>query len=559
MKDNDKKSDVKNFFSPVVESLRKNCVVIVPVLLTFLCVSAIIFFDSNTTDTVASFAVEEYEIGQIADKTIYASKTLEADDNYPVSVEKGEKVIRKGFPITEEEYFKLKKLSDSPVYVDYRAFCNKVLFMLLTAAFWILLFNPILLRKKRELKESVLESILFVLVFFAAAFGDKYAVFQSPFSLSVLIPSSFCAFLVAILFGQISALFFSVVLSMGVLCASSFQLVTALFTLASGVSAARIVLRIDRRIDLVFASIMQAVLNVVFIVFLKVVFNGTFGDSILVIPGIAFNGFLSGILVLGFLTPLETLLNTASVFRLMDLSDQNAPILRSLLLNASGTYQHSMMVAQLAENACRKIGANALLARVGGYYHDIGKLENPEYFTENNIETENKHADLEPSRSASIIRSHVKKGYEKGLQLHLPKQILDIISEHHGNGVISFFYNKAKEKDPNVDPADFSYPGNPPATKESGVVMLADVCEAACKSLDNPTPQSLENRITQLINAKIEEKQLDNCALTFGELTKIRNSFVDILAAYYHRRIKYQNQKEAGEQIPSGQKEEKGE
>ena len=203
-----------------------------------------------------------------------------------------------------------------------------------------------------------------------------------------------------------------------------------------------------------------------------------------------------------------------------------------------------MMVAQLAENACKEIGANALLARVGAYYHDIGKMEHPEYFTENNIDTANKHTDMNPSLSVSVIKSHVKLGVEKAHQLRLPKQIIDIIAEHHGNSVITYFYIKAKEKDENANPEDYSYMGNPPASKESAVVMLADVCEAACKSLEKPTAQRLEKFIQELINKKIESGQLDNSALTFGELTKIRDTFVRILAAYYHGRIKYQNQRD---------------
>ena len=203
-----------------------------------------------------------------------------------------------------------------------------------------------------------------------------------------------------------------------------------------------------------------------------------------------------------------------------------------------------MMVAQLAENACKEIGANALLARVGSYYHDIGKMEHPEYFTENNIDSANKHTDLNPSLSVSVIKSHIKLGVEKAHQIRLPSQVIDIIAEHHGNSVITYFYNKAKEKDDNVSPEDYSYPGTPPASKESAVVMLADVCEAACKSLEKPTAQRLEKFIQELINGKIESGQLDNSALTFGELTKIRDTFVRILAAYYHGRIKYQNQKD---------------
>ena len=532
------------FFGTIGKFIAKNWGFILAFFLTFVAATAIVWYDANTTETLASFALEEYEVGQVADKTIYATKSLPENMQYPVAIEKGEKVIRKGFPITEEEYFKLQKMADSPVYVDYRAFCDKILYLILVSVLWVVLFNPVLLRKKVEIKEVILECVLFVLVFFATSFGMKNAIFQNPFTLPVMIPSVFSAFLVAILFGQTSALFFGFLLALGVLGASSFQIVPTLYTLAVCISSSRIVMKIERRIDMVFASIMQAVLSVVFIVFLKVMFNSDFNDAVFVFPGLAFNSFLSGILVLGFLTPLESIMNTASVFRLMDLSDQNAPILRKLLLTASGTHQHCMMVAQLAENACKEIGANALLARVGAYYHDIGKMEHPEYFTENNIDTANKHTDMNPSLSVSVIKSHVKLGVEKAHQLRLPKQIIDIIAEHHGNSVITYFYIKAKEKDENANPEDYSYMGTPPASKESAVVMLADVCEAACKSLEKPTAQRLEKFIQELINKKIESGQLDNSALTFGELTKIRDTFVRILAAYYHGRIKYQNQRD---------------
>ena len=537
-------SGISVFFSSIGYFISKNWHFILAFFLTFVAATAIVWYDANTTETLASFAIEEYEVGQVADKTIYATKSLPEDVQYPVAIEKGEKVIRKGFPITEEEYFKLQKMSDSPVYVDYRAFCDKILYLILVSVLWIVLFNPVLLRRKVEVKEVILECVLFILVFFATSFGMKNAIFQNPFTLPVMIPSVFSAFLVAILFGQTSALFFGALLALGVLGASSFQIVPTLYTLAVCVSSARIVMKIERRIDMVFASIMQAVLSIVFIVFFKVMFNSDFNDAVFIFPGLAFNSFLSGILVLGFLTPLESIMNTASVFRLMDLSDQNTPVLRKLLLTASGTHQHCMMVAQLAENACKEIGANALLARVGAYYHDIGKMEHPEYFTENNIDTANKHTDLNPSLSVSVIKSHIKLGVEKAHQLRLPKPIIDIIAEHHGNSVITYFYNKAKEKDESVSPEDYSYPGTPPASKESAVVMLADVCEAACKSLEKPTAQRLEKFIQELINSKIESGQLDNSALTFGELTKIRDTFVRILAAYYHGRIKYQNQRD---------------
>lgn len=526
--------------------IKKNWAVLLVFLLAFMAGVSIVYVDASTQQTIASFSVDEYEPGMIADKTITANKSLAADEQFPIAVEEGEKIIRKGFPIADEDYLKLRKMAASPSYIDYRAFADMVLFLMLVSALAFFLFTPVCLGRKAEFKEIVLEAVLFLVVFAAAAFGDKAAVFQGIYRLPVIIPSALCVALVTILFGQISGLYFSILISFGVLCASGFELVPFLFTLASSLSIVRIVRNIDRRIDMIFSSIGEAVLNVVFITFLKVIFNDNFSDSFFVMGGLAFNGFISGILALGLLTPLEIIMNTASVFRLMDLSDQNSPVLRKLLLTASGTYQHSIMVSQLAESACKEIGANSLLARVAALYHDIGKMEHPEYFTENNIDTENKHTDLNPSLSAAIIKGHLRLSVEKARQMHLPASIIRIISEHHGNSVITYFYNKAKETDPNVSESDFRYDGNCPTSKESAVVMLADVVEAGCKSLEKPTAQRLEKFIQTLINAKIDAHQLDDCALTFGEMTKIRNTFVSILAAYYHGRIKYQNQKDPG-------------
>ena len=210
----------------------------------------------------------------------------------------------------------------------------------------------------------------------------------------------------------------------------------------------------------------------------------------------------------------------------------------------------SMMVASLAESACSEIGANPLLARVGAYYHDLGKIDQPEYFVENQTGT-NKHDDINPSLSVSVIRSHVKKGIEKAHQLHLPSEVIDIIAQHHGNSVISYFYNEAKKQNDTVSESEFSYSGEPPTSKEAAVVMLADTVEAACRTLDKPSVSRLEKFIHQLVMAKFEHGQLENCDLTFKDLNIIESSFVTILAGHYHSRIEYPDQKDPDEKTLS--------
>ena len=525
--------------------LKNNYKVLVLLFVTLAVTVSLCFVKISTTNTIASFNINDYEVGQIADVTIKAIKTLPADYDNPIPIEKGEKVIRKGFPITEEGYAKLKKMSESPVYIDYRAFANSIIYHILMVVLFFFFFSKIYFKTNMiEFNELVTECVFYMIVFASVIFGSKLTYLSSSFALCAIIPGPLFVFLIAILFGQLNAVFFSIMISLAVLNASSYQLVPFLFVLASSFASSRLVRKIDRRTDMVFVSVLQAVLNAVFIIIFKIIFNGSFANGLGSIVGVILNGFFSGILCLGLLTPLELLLNTASVFRLMDLSDLNNPVMKKMLVTASGTYNHSLMVASLAEAACNEVGANPLLARVGAYYHDIGKMDNPEYFVENQGGGENIHKEINPSLSASVIRTHVKRGIEKAHALRLPKPVIDIISEHHGNQVIAYFYNEALKINPDVSPEDYSYSGNPPSTKESAVVMLADTVEAACRSLDKPSVPRLEKFVTTLMTAKIDQKQLEDCNLTFNDITKIHDAFVQILAGYYHSRTKYPDQKD---------------
>ena len=547
MKANNTKSSASVFFAEMSAFVKTHYKVIILMLTGFAAVTILNFFNVATSQTIASFRMEDFEVGQIADRTIYASKSIPADEMNPVFIEEGEKIIRKGFPITEEAYSKLLKMSESPIYLDLRAFANSELYLLLLMVMWYLFFAFIPRKRNVLLREFVFQVICFLIVYGAAAFGAKTQAFASPFALNIIIPASLFVLIEAILYGQLNAAFFSVVLAFGVFDASSCQAVPFLFTLASCLAASTVVRKIERRIDMVFVSLILAFIDSVMVVLIAVIFNEKFAHMPIIIGGVAANGFLSGILALGFITPVEFLLNTASVFRLMDLSDLNNPVMRKMLVTASGTYQHSQMVAQLAENACRDIGANALVARVGAYYHDIGKMDQSEYFVENQTNGINKHNAMKPSLSVSVIRSHVRKGVEKAHQLHLPQQIIDIIEEHHGNNIIAYFYEEAKKENPNVNPADYSYTGNPPSTKESAVVMLADTVEAACRTLENPTEERLDKFIQMLINGKAEHHQLDKCDLTFSDITTIKDAFVKLLVGYYHNRIEYPDQKDPAE------------
>ncbi len=456
-------------------ALKKQLPRVVTASIAFLAVAVIAFFNVSRNTTVASFALDEYEIGQVADRTIVADRALPSTMEYPTVVQKGEKVIRKGFVISEEAYRKLEKMANVREYIDYRAFADALIYFAVLIVLWFFLFSKTLVGHTPLLKESVVQVLFFLANYAAAVFVQKLPfAASSPYKLCIFLPNLLFIFLIVILFGEKQAVFFALISALGLFNASNFSLIVFFYTLSTGFVCCRIIRKLENRIQMVFAALITAMLNVLTAFLLKVIFDDNFDSAGIIAFGLAINGFLSGILVLGLVTPLEQILNTASVFRLIDLSDLNNPMMRKMLLTASGTYNHSLMVAQLAENACKAIGANSLMARVGAYYHDVGKIDQSEYFVENQS-GQNKHDEINPNLSVSIIRSHVKKGVEIANSLRLPRQVIDIISEHHGNGVMQYFYQEALKANPDTKPEDYSYFGNPPTSRESGVVMLAAV------------------------------------------------------------------------------------
>jgi len=458
-------------------------------------------------------------------------------------IQKGQKIIKRGFLITDESYNQLEALANSGVYIDLHHFFGTILCLLILFITACYVFSKSVIGTSTDTRKAVMLIVAFSFIFILVLLLSRIDTFGLPLDLAVFIPMILVTMLISVLVDQRSAVSLSFLVSFGVLIASNFAVIPALFALFSGIGGVSVMRITGKRIDLVKSACILAVLNPLLFIVLYEIQPGSTKDALFSITVSSMNGFMSGILVLGFLPILESLLNTSTSFRLMEFSDLNSPIMKKMLLSISGTYNHSIMVATLAESACREIGADSLLARVGAYYHDIGKMDQSEYFVENQT-SYNKHLDLNPRLSATVIRSHVKQGMEKARQMRLPREVIDIISEHHGNSVISYFYNEAKKLNDSADPEDYMYPGNPPRSKESAVVMLADVVEAACRTLEKPSVPRLEKFISELINKKIESNQLDNSELTFREIGIIKKSFVNILAGYYHSRIEYPNQKD---------------
>jgi putative nucleotidyltransferase with HDIG domain len=459
-------------------------------------------------------------------------------------IEQGKPVIRKGFIVTDENMVQLRALTTSAQGNDPRVITGQVIILFLLCALIVFLSGARIIGRGMSPAEIYLISTETVIYITAAVLLKAFASSRG-FPVALFLPTALVVMLPSILINSRMAVIMALVLPLAAFLSGSFDAASYIFALTSGAVAAYTLQGVERRMDLLQDGCIIAAAN------------GLAAAAILLVqtsplvnyPGIlfwaAFNGLVSGVLVLGFLPMLEHALNAVTPFRLSELSDLNAPLLKRLFTAAPGTYSHSVMVANLAEAACQEIGANALLARVGAYYHDIGKMEQPDYFVENQA-AYNKHDDIAPRLSATILRSHVKFGVEKARSLGLPREVVDIISEHHGNSVISWFYNEALKRETAdshgksvVNMEDFTYPGKPPHSRESAVVMLADVTEAATRTLKKPNTARLEKFIQELIMSKFQQGQLSESELTFRDLETIKKTFVRVLAGHYHSRIEY--------------------
>jgi len=355
-----------------------------------------------------------------------------------------------------------------------------------------------------------------------------------------LVPLALAPLVVASLLEKRPALMFTMLLIVVATCVSG--LLTPFVPVAAmgGVTAVYSVSHLRHRWHFARAFLTIAVANFAAILAWDLARNTPLNQLLLDGGFGAANAFVSVAAAFLLLPPVEHLFGLTSDITLLELSDLNRPLLKRLQLEAPGTYHHSMVVGSLAEAAAEAIGANSLLARVMAYYHDIGKLQKPEYFAENEVATpRSRHERLAPSMSALIVRSHITAGYEMARKHRLPRAVQDAIPEHHGTMVMAFFFHKALEVDPTVRAEDFSYPGPRPRSKETAILMLADGVEGASRALAEPTPSRIRGLIARIFDERIQQGQLDDCGLTLAELARIREAFFPVVTAIFHVRAPY--------------------
>ena len=465
-----------------------------------------------------------------------------AVDQYDGLVRKDEKIIGSHEIATREHIRKLESLrawkARMSEQVDLRTSVAGLTGRVVLLAFLLFGFLGYVKLHHRSVYDET--SVMFLLaVLTALVMGVGWVVVNQIRGYEMLIPITVLSLTLAILYGQ--SLAFVATLVASLLMAVTFGLGLPFLTgsALAGIAAISATTGVRRRRDFYRPMLVVAIAYALAIGAMGLV-DGARWDVLLrrAAWGVV-AGFGSVLLVTLLLPLIESIFSVTTDITLLELADLNRPILRRLMLEAPGTYHHSLVVGSLAEAGGAAIGGNPLMGRVSAYYHDIGKIDKAEYFVENQSSARSRHEKLQPTMSCLIIEAHVREGAEIARREKLPKAIVNAILEHHGTTLMTFFYHKAKQADPTTEERDFRYPGPKPHSKETAVLMLADAVEAAARSLTEPTPSRIRGVVTRILDARVEDGQLDESPITFEDLANIRESFIPILTALFHARVHY--------------------
>lgn len=470
-------------------------------------------------------------------------------------VKKGEVFIREGERIKPEQ---LVKLSAQYKYLKQKKMLGRVPAMAVLIAFLLVSMYQLGLKKSRstdsEIRDLLLNAAMLLVIFFVVIAFNFVAIetargfhFFSPRALLYAIPVAGGAMLICIFHGIVAAAGFSLVVSVLACAVVDGQVEFFIYFFVSSLLAATWVRRYRERGVFIEAGLKVGLCNMILAFAMEGLHGNFFSiESVIACCSAFIGGVLVGVIATGLMPLIEMSFGYTTDIKLMERANLDQPLLRELMVQAPGTYHHSVIVSNMVEASARAIGANPLLAKVAAYYHDIGKIKKPLYFIENQAGKANRHEKLAPSMSALILIAHVKDGMELARQAKLGREIISIIEQHHGTSLISFFYEKAREraerkgdKSLRVKEEDFRYPGPRPQTKEAGLVMLADVIEAASKTLVDPTSARIQGMVQKIMNKVFSDGQLDECELTLKDLHAIAKSFNQTLSGIFHHRVEY--------------------
>lgn len=464
----------------------------------------------------------------------------------PATIAAGQVLVRRGDVVTPQQIEVLRDLGMLRTGGNWRIMAGAALLSLFAVgliAVYLALHHRDILRSEKRI---VLIGLVMIMTLILAEPLRRWSPYLTP------IPAA--GMLLAVLIDVRLAVLSSLLLAVFAGLAGQVDLHSTAVTVVGSLSGIYSVSRAAQRGDLARAGLVVAAVSSAMIAAIYLLLgSGSWRAALFAVGGGAGAGLLSGVLTIGTLPFLESFFGLLTAIKLLELSNPNQPLLRRLMVEAPGTYHHSLMVANLAEAAAEAVGADRMLTRVGCYYHDIGKMKRPYFFIDNQFGGENPHDKISPHLSALIISSHVKDGIELAKEYKLPQEIINFIPEHHGTNLIGYFYRRATQ---NADPSetvlesDFRYEGPKPQSRETGIVMLADACEAIVRSMKQPTQETMEAAIRKLIRDRLNDGQLDHTDLTLRDLDTIGTVFIRILTGMYHSRIEYPSDKDLQQTPP---------
>jgi cyclic-di-AMP phosphodiesterase PgpH len=475
-----------------------------------------------------------------------AERQRKIENIEPVRILQGQIIVEEGQLVDQDIFRQLKLVGMLESETAFQPFMGLTLIILIMLV--AIYYSFYELRVTPETKQSylLLFSIIFILSIMIMKMVSLFQQFDYA-EIGYIFPATMGALLIKILMDEklsivftiISAICGSIIFNQEV--AGTLNITVGIYILCSGIAGILILSRQNHRSKILKAGLFVSAVNLVVILALMFIQNGQYSglDYGFYLIVALVSGISSSVLTIGLLPFFEASFGILSTMRLIELSNPNHPLLRKILTEAPGTYHHSVMVANLADAACEAIGANGLLARVGCYYHDIGKTKRPQFFIENQMNIENPHDRLPPQTSVNIIVAHATDGAEMLKKHRMPKEIVDIAEQHHGTTLLKFFYHKATKNGQDAKEVDYRYPGPRAQTKESAIVGIADSVEAAVRSMSQPSVEQIESIIRSIISDRLQDGQLNECDLTLKEIDMVAHSLCETLKGIFHSRIEY--------------------
>lgn len=495
----------------------------IEVILREMCESQIkanYFFDQSKTDEAVKEALKS------------VSKVM---------IKKNQTIVKEGEPITQQQINILAELGlvGEDLSKDY------IYTYIILAFFVLFVLGMQYMYLKKEKKEILIDTKLVFLILLlnllsviSARVFTFVSLFIIPIACAPILMTVFLDSKISIVINSLNLLFVAVIVG--------FDPQVILIGIVSTIVSSTTLKKVNQRNDILYSTVYVAAAVAVVILSSGILLSNNIKQILLDVILAVFGAFISGILAMGLLPFLESSFSLVTNMKLLELSNPNNPLLKRLLMEAPGTYHHSVMVANLAEVAAEEVGANPMLVRVGAYYHDVGKIKRPFFFGENQLGGTNPHDKISPTLSTTIIISHVKDGLELAKEYDIPKVVSDMIVQHHGTTLVKYFYYTLKNSSENPDEIreeDFRYPGPKPQSKEAAIIMMADSVEAAVRSIQEPTLEKIEDMVNNIVKDKMNSNQLNECDLTFRELEVIKACFLRVLKGIYHHRIEYPTEK----------------